>query len=778
MEYGLEIVNGKLVSYHGSEKSVTIPEGVIRIGSGAFKNSDIETVEFTGKNLKSIDDEAFEYCASLNSILIPEGVVQIGDRAFAGCKAMRYIQIPSSVLLVGEGVLSSHNPDLIIIGEENTEAERLAKDNGLILQKDQGRIIGAVQKAEAKRSLAKTRSFDILGETITCSNTLVKYQNAVEYYANRKPGFYKLFIDGIPSNASGRTKCDLVEVLNNEIDTTVKRLENNGVITSREQVYAYFTPIFEAILGVVKEINVIIEKANQEASYRIEEKKNEVILEAESKITGLGYGIIGDSLDLIAYSIDDYVTRKKQREAAYNQAERDFSEFGKSLFSQADREVEDFILKISPILKDIANLFIERLLKVETDYLTNARIIEEGALNGIDLQKSAEMMRRIMDARGDNTFGAVLALKKYPCNVSALTYIIERNPNCTELQEMIRFLDMERQITTELGKNRQFRRENDLADISQVSNAKQGIKIIQEDMSLLSEEDISALLIKLAQTLTPKIEKLSETGAPLGTIITQEDWDFFEKYHVSPFIRGKIPASAKESYSALEQWKSKAYAKKVQQDSAYEAYLNKYPLKRSEAQLNEKLKTAEHTIESEKLSEKGAAGCLPPLLLIFLVILTIVLFVCGFTNGEAGYFVGGVIVLIPTILLIRLLVRGPKQVREAKKEVKEIKKQLDEIRNYPAFNMEEFTGKMSLPVTEEMKIISAFSGQVRSIKCKEGDQLKKGDCILEIVTITGKAVFSNEVVAPNNGTIATMNVSEGDMATADQTILCSLYIST
>ena len=45
--------------------SVTIPEGVTKIG-----------------------DYAFQYCSSLTSVTIPEGVTTIGEGAFYGCSAL------------------------------------------------------------------------------------------------------------------------------------------------------------------------------------------------------------------------------------------------------------------------------------------------------------------------------------------------------------------------------------------------------------------------------------------------------------------------------------------------------------------------------------------------------------------------------------------------------------------------------------------------------------------------------------------------------------------
>lgn len=60
--------------------NLVIPEGVTKIGNGAF-----------------------EHCASLASVAIPEGVTEIGNYAFRGCASLMSVTIPKSVTEVGSG---------------------------------------------------------------------------------------------------------------------------------------------------------------------------------------------------------------------------------------------------------------------------------------------------------------------------------------------------------------------------------------------------------------------------------------------------------------------------------------------------------------------------------------------------------------------------------------------------------------------------------------------------------------------------------------------------
>jgi len=83
-----EIVDDVLVGYHGNAVNVTIPEGVTKIGEGAFKNnSTIQTVNL-GNQVTEIAANAFEGCTSLTAVTGTSALTTIGDSAFAGCSAL------------------------------------------------------------------------------------------------------------------------------------------------------------------------------------------------------------------------------------------------------------------------------------------------------------------------------------------------------------------------------------------------------------------------------------------------------------------------------------------------------------------------------------------------------------------------------------------------------------------------------------------------------------------------------------------------------------------
>lgn len=86
-------------------QSITLPEGLLCIGSEAFMQCDIKSIVLPS-TIKSIEGQAFYVSSGLKEISIPEGAVSIGYGAFWGCRDLEVLRFPSTLGSIGENVIS------------------------------------------------------------------------------------------------------------------------------------------------------------------------------------------------------------------------------------------------------------------------------------------------------------------------------------------------------------------------------------------------------------------------------------------------------------------------------------------------------------------------------------------------------------------------------------------------------------------------------------------------------------------------------------------------
>jgi len=80
-------------------KSIHIPRAVRSIGKEAFYSCRFLTEVHIEDNstLRTIKSKAFEACFSLRSITLPDGVVNMGSSIFRDCLKLEHIQLPSKL---------------------------------------------------------------------------------------------------------------------------------------------------------------------------------------------------------------------------------------------------------------------------------------------------------------------------------------------------------------------------------------------------------------------------------------------------------------------------------------------------------------------------------------------------------------------------------------------------------------------------------------------------------------------------------------------------------
>ena len=108
----------------GCQNSV-IPDGIIKIGRGAFSEcTGLKEIEIPN-SLKLIRDSAFSGCSGLTEIKIPDSVTTIEEYAFYGCTGLKEIKIPDAVTIIGQNAFSG------CIGLEEIEISSFVTEIGI-----------------------------------------------------------------------------------------------------------------------------------------------------------------------------------------------------------------------------------------------------------------------------------------------------------------------------------------------------------------------------------------------------------------------------------------------------------------------------------------------------------------------------------------------------------------------------------------------------------------------------------------------------------------------
>ena len=91
-----------IVYPEGKSVKYIIPDGVTKIGYGAFSNCSGITAITLADSVTSIDNYAFLSCGKLSKIVLSANLRSIGDYAFAGCSELSSITLPASLETIGK----------------------------------------------------------------------------------------------------------------------------------------------------------------------------------------------------------------------------------------------------------------------------------------------------------------------------------------------------------------------------------------------------------------------------------------------------------------------------------------------------------------------------------------------------------------------------------------------------------------------------------------------------------------------------------------------------
>lgn len=558
------INNGVLEKYVGSEEKVIIPDSVIKIGERAFENSSVKEVSFSGNNLRSIENYAFYGCKNLLNLQIPDGTIQIGDHALSDCEQLRYIIIPESVIDAGEDVLTGCHNDLFIIGSKKSEAESIAKAYERPFHTSEKKAIKEYKLLQEIRENSKVRSFDIFGEEVSCFSQLKMYEDILAYYRKRKGMFCVELSDELPLfSIDFHGNPD--EVLKNEQNELFARMKKLGLTVKSKDVSSFIAAPLEAIEKIFKTTHDVRQSIIQSLEDGVAANRQSLFDAAERKITGLNYGVIGDSFDLLFYEIDNINEKKRQRKEAYAEAENTAEYYRNELTDQAKQQYWEFIEKIDSHLRKAGEAYLEGLRQAEISLLVRNGIFAFNPEEEYDIKKSVQIMKQISDRKNDNRLSVALALKKYPWNIEAMIYAVEHDYTCLGLTELMDFLNATKRVNSKVKRRKQQKQQALLKSISDEKNTDSAIALIRRHAKELDDSTIQKVLTDISLNISYplrnvfQVEKLVNVPDPEAYVrqivddnLSESSWKFFAKYGVSPLhSSAEIPEEYASSREVL-----------------------------------------------------------------------------------------------------------------------------------------------------------------------------------------------------------------------------------
>lgn len=465
--FELIIENGVVTGCKGKSKVVEIPEGTTEIGEFAFQECDfVEEVRSNStvlktigmmafqncKNLKvcnlkalkgSIEDNAFSGCENLKSFVVPNGTIKIGSCAFDYCKDLLYVVIPSSVFVIEGHILEIGNKKTVILGDIGSEAEEYARSKMLPFKENTPATRNEFLQLENKKDNTGYKDFNIFGETVRCYKSVIVYQELLDFFKYLNSDFSKEVINSVTNDVTvfNDKSENLINLTQVYAEKTRDFLQKYGVFIS-DTVFRATTLKYEA--NYLEVCGAYIDMCNKCIEAIKEGKANlqsDLIAEAKSKVTGLSYGVIGDSLTMVAYAIDDYRARKRQINEAYDVAASKLKTGTNQIINQTQNIYANLLNDtLLPAFDKSVSYICDGLMQLAIDEMIEAKVIDKKVFEIYDIAKSSKLIEQAKkNPNIDKKYAIATALKMYPLNVDAICFAIEKKLIESDLTSLIDF---------------------------------------------------------------------------------------------------------------------------------------------------------------------------------------------------------------------------------------------------------------------------------------------------------------------------------------------------
>ena len=168
--------------------------------------------------------------------------------------------------------------------------------------------------------------------------------------------------------------------------------------------------------------------------------QSDLIAEAKSKVTGLSYGVIGDSLTMVAYAIDDYRARKRQINEAYDVAASKLTTGTNQIINQTQNIYANLLNDtLLPAFDKSVSYVCDGLMQLTIEEMLEAKVIDSKVFDIYDSAKADKIIKQAQkNANIDKKYAIATTLKLYPLNVDAVVLAI--NESLIE-KDFLRFID-------------------------------------------------------------------------------------------------------------------------------------------------------------------------------------------------------------------------------------------------------------------------------------------------------------------------------------------------
>ncbi len=231
-------ISSSAFAFNSTLEEVVLEEGIKEIGDQAFNRcTKLRTVKLP-QSLKTIDSLAFYNCSNLESINIPSEVQNIGTYAFAGCKALNSVKIEEGVTKVTSKEFSDcTNLTSITIPSTVTNINPNAFDgctnlNEIILSNNKNYVMseGMLKTSD------ETQIIFITAATLKNSNTFIIPENTTKFETNIS-GYKNITQIQIPASL---VKLGTTEIFPETINSVIVDSKNitfvseNGILYTKD----------------------------------------------------------------------------------------------------------------------------------------------------------------------------------------------------------------------------------------------------------------------------------------------------------------------------------------------------------------------------------------------------------------------------------------------------------------------------------------------------------------------------------------------------------------